>query len=123
MNKWLFLAGINGAAAVLLGAFAAHGLQGRLPANTLNAFNTAAHYQLMHALALGLAALVARTGSHAANAAAWLFVIGIVLFSGSLYLWALTGIHALAFVTPLGGTALIAGWAALAIAGWKLDRG
>jgi uncharacterized membrane protein YgdD (TMEM256/DUF423 family) len=120
MNKWLFLAGVNGAAAVLLGAFAAHGLQGRLPPNMLGAFNTAAHYQLIHALALGLAA---RTGSRCAGMAALLFVIGIVLFSGSLYAWALTGIHGFVFVTPVGGTTLVAGWVALALAGWKMREG
>jgi len=123
MNKWLFLAGVNGAAAVLLGAFAAHGLAHRLPANALGAFNTAAHYHLIHALALGVAALAGRgrPGSRV-NIAALLFWIGIVLFSGSLYVWALTGIHAVVFVTPVGGTALVAGWVALAVAAWKMEK-
>lgn len=123
MNKWLFLAGVNGAAAVLLGAFAAHGLAHRLPDHMLAAFNTAAHYQLLHASVLGLAALAGRGKARTyAHIAALLVQIGILLFSGSLYLWALTGVHGFVFVTPVGGTALIAGWLALAVAGWKMER-
>jgi uncharacterized membrane protein YgdD (TMEM256/DUF423 family) len=123
MNKWLFLAGVNGAAAVLMGAFAAHAMATRFPANAVGAVSTAAHYHLMHALALGLAALAARGKPKSwANIAALLFQIGIILFSGSLYLWALTGIRAFAFITPVGGTALVAGWVVLAMAAWKMDK-
>ncbi len=122
MGRWLFLAGVNGAAAVLLGAFAAHGLHGRLSDTALGAFDTAAHYHLIHAVALGLSTLAARGHPKScAHIAALLFQTGIILFSGSLYLWALTGIHVFVFVTPLGGIALVAGWVALAVAGWKAD--
>lgn len=123
MNKWLFLAGVNGAAAVLMGAFAAHAMAARFPANAAGAVSTAAHYHLMHALALGVAALAARgkPGSWA-NIAALLFQIGIILFSGSLYLWALTAVRSFAYITPIGGTALVAGWIALAAAAWKMEK-
>jgi len=121
MNKWLFLSAINGAAAVLLGAFAAHAMAGRFSAGAIHAFDTAAHYHLIHAVALGLAAVSPRAGARA-EWAARLLLAGIALFSGSLYLWALTGIGWLVFVTPLGGIALVAGWLALAAAAWKMER-
>src|SRR4051812_41641386 len=117
MRIWLFLAGVNGALAVLFGAFAAHGLKARLAPDMLAVFDTAARYHLIHALALGLAALVLdRTGARPAKIAAMLFLAGIVLFCGSLYLLALSGIAALGVVTPIGGIVFVAGWAALALA-------
>jgi uncharacterized membrane protein YgdD (TMEM256/DUF423 family) len=116
------IAAINGALAVLCGAFAAHGLKARLPADMLGVFDTGARYHLMHALAMGLAALAAR-GAAAARArlAAMFFLAGIVLFCGSLYLLALTGLSAFGFITPFGGLAFVAGWAALAAAALKLE--
>lgn len=116
MNVWLAVAAINGALAVIAGAFAAHGLQGRLPADMLAVFQTGAHYHLAHALALGLAAVALR---ERARLSAWLFLIGIVLFCGSLYALALTGVRGLGFVTPFGGLAFIAGWLVLAWAALK----
>src|SRR5207248_10258762 len=112
MNPWLAVAAINGFIAVAAGAFGAHGLQSRLDAHALQTFETAARYQIYHALAIGLAALAAR-GS-AATVACALFLAGIVLFSGSLYVLALTGTRAFGFITPFGGAAFLAGWAALA---------
>jgi uncharacterized membrane protein YgdD (TMEM256/DUF423 family) len=112
MNPWLLVAAINGFVAVAAGAFGAHGLQHRLDAHSLTTFETSARYQMYHALAIGVAALVARTT--AGDIACALFLAGIVLFSGSLYLLALTGIRALGFITPIGGAAFLAGWAALA---------
>jgi uncharacterized membrane protein YgdD (TMEM256/DUF423 family) len=80
-------------------------------------FETGARYHMYHALAMGVAALLFRsTGSRQAQAAALLFFIGIILFSGSLYLLALTGARVLGFVTPLGGLAFLAGWTFLALA-------
>ncbi len=117
MSTWLCIAAINGALAVALGAFAAHGLAGRLDAHALTLFETGARYHMYHALALGLAAFAMRGG--AARVALWSagsFLIGIFLFSGSLYLLALTGARGFAFVTPLGGVAFLAGWVTLAIA-------
>jgi uncharacterized membrane protein YgdD (TMEM256/DUF423 family) len=114
---WLFVAAINGGLAVLCGAFAAHGLGDRLSPDALAIFETGARYHMYHALAMGLAALLPRgAGSRRAGTAAALFFIGIVLFSGSLYLMALTGNSLLGFVTPFGGLAFVAGWLFLALA-------
>jgi len=121
MNKWLFLSGINGALAVLLGAFAAHAMTGRFSPGAIHAFDTGAHYHLIHAVALGVAAVAIKAGARAGLAAS-LFQIGIALFSGSLYLWAVTGIRLFVFVTPIGGLALVAGWLALAVAAWRMER-
>lgn len=122
MRAWLLLAAINGALAVLFGAFAAHGLKGRLSFDMLAVFDTGARYHLTHALAMGLAALAAQgAAAKRANTAAALFLAGIVLFCGSLYLLALTGITAFGLVTPLGGLAFVAGWLTLAAASVKLE--
>lgn len=118
MNIWLAVAAINGALAVIAGAFAAHGLQARLPADMLTVFDTAARYHLTHALALGLSAFALREMPRA-RIAAWLFLAGIVLFCGSLYALALTGGRGFGFVTPFGGLTFIGGWLALAWAALK----
>ncbi|HWA30516.1 MAG TPA: DUF423 domain-containing protein [Rhizomicrobium sp.] len=122
MNIWLVIAAINGALAVAFGAFGAHGLQGRVDAHALAVFETGARYHMYHALAMGLAAIAARNGaaSAQASAAAALFLVGIILFSGSLYLLALTGVRSLGLVTPFGGLAFLAGWIALAWAAAKV---
>ncbi|MBE0565431.1 MAG: DUF423 domain-containing protein, partial [Krumholzibacteria bacterium] len=119
MRMFMLLAGINGFLAVALGAFGAHGLKNRLSAlpdgaQRLEWWQTAAHYHLAHALALGLVALLAsRLATDAAlpRTAGWAFQLGILLFSGSLYAMTLTGIRALGAVTPVGGVALLVGWA------------
>ena len=119
------MAGSMGALAVGLGAFGAHGLQSRLAevadgAKRLGWWETAAHYHLVHALAMALAAwLVVRGGGGAASAAGWAFIVGVVIFSGSLYTMALGGPRWLGAVTPIGGLALIAGWVLVAVAGWR----
>jgi uncharacterized membrane protein YgdD (TMEM256/DUF423 family) len=123
MKKWLFLAGLSGALAVIAGAFGAHGLQGRLEPRLLASFTIAAHYHLIHAAAMAIAALAARgAAAPRATAAAMLFLAGTILFSGSLYALALSGIRAFAFVTPVGGVAFIAGWILLALAALKLEE-
>jgi len=123
MNGWLAVAAANGFIAVAAGAFAAHGLQSRLDAHALEIFETGARYQMYHALAIGLAALAFRSdAASTAGVAAALFLSGIVLFSGSLYLLALTGVRALGFVTPVGGLAFLAGWAVLGFAAIKMAR-
>ena len=94
VRVWLVIAAINGALAVALGAFAAHGLAGRLDAHALDIFETGARYHMYHALALGLASLAMRgAATRMANWSAWFFLAGIVLFSGSLYLLALTSMR------------------------------
>lgn len=103
------------AAGVALGAFGAHGLRSRLAPDLLAIYETGVRYHLVHGLAACLAALLVRTGlGGRAQAAGWLFVAGIVIFSGSLYLLALTGTRWLGAVTPLGGVAWITGWVLLA---------
>lgn len=103
--------------AVALGAFGAHGLEGQLTADRLDTYHTAAHYHLIHALALFAAAwALERGGGRAARLAGWGFGLGTLVFSGSLYLLAITGARWLGAVTPLGGLLLLAGWVALAVA-------
>lgn len=123
MRRWLVIAAVNGAFAVAAGAFGAHGLQGKLDAHAMQIFETAARYQMYHALAIGLAAFASRSAaaSTAANAASALFLAGIVLFCGSLYLLSLTGIKGLGIVTPFGGISFLAGWVALAWAATKIE--
>ena len=118
MRLWLAIAAINGLLAVAAGAFGAHVLQSRLSAHALQTFETGARYQMYHALAIGLAAFALRESSAASapQIAAILFLIGIVLFSGSLYALALSGARPFAFITPLGGVAFLAGRIALAFA-------
>ncbi|MGE5182771.1 MAG: DUF423 domain-containing protein [Acidobacteriota bacterium] len=111
MNRILVAAGaINAAIAVAAGAFAAHALRERLEARALEIFETGARYQMYHALAMVFAGLVA------ARAPGWVFQAGIVLFSGSLYALALSGVKGLGAITPLGGVAFLAGWVWLAVA-------
>lgn len=119
----LFLAAgaISGGLAVAAGAFGAHALRSRLPPDLLAIFQTGAQYQLAHALALlACGWMAARAPGGAASAAGWLFLAGTVLFSGSLYALALSGIRVLGAITPLGGIAFLGGWAALAWAALKL---
>ncbi|MDP9348894.1 MAG: DUF423 domain-containing protein [Gemmatimonadota bacterium] len=106
--------------AVAVGAFGAHALRARLSPDLLAVFETGARYHMYHALALLAAAWgVERWAGSAAQLAGWCFVAGIVVFSGSLYLLALTGVRWLGAITPLGGAAFLVGWGALAWAGWR----
>ena len=114
------LGAANGFAAVALGAFGAHVLKTRLAPEQFVTFQTATGYLGLHALALlatGLAGLL--LDSRALRAAGTLFVAGILLFSGSLYLLAVTGTRWLGAVTPFGGGALLAGWLLLAVGLWR----
>lgn len=109
MRLWLAIAAVNGALAVAAGAFGAHALRANLSPDMLTVFETGARYHMVHALAMGLAALAGARWSPA------LFLAGIALFSGSLYLMALSGMTWLGMVTPLGGAFFLAGWICLAI--------
>jgi uncharacterized membrane protein YgdD (TMEM256/DUF423 family) len=116
-NHTIALGAALGALAVAIGAFGAHGLQGRVTPEHLATFEIGVRYHVYHALALvlvGLLALRAGDAPRGARAAAWLFVAGITLFSGSLYVLVLSGTRWLGAVTPLGGVAFIAGWIAFA---------
>lgn len=117
MDVWLLIGALNGFLAVVAGAFGAHGLQGHVAPRLVQIFQTGAHYHLIHALAIIAAGAAARTASpRPARLAAWLFLAGIVLFSGSLYVLGATGSLALVLVTPVGGFCFLAGWLALAYA-------
>jgi uncharacterized membrane protein YgdD (TMEM256/DUF423 family) len=116
-RTFLLIGALGGFIAVALGAFGAHALRGRLTPDMLAVFETGVRYQMYHVLALLLvAAIVPRFGGWLVLSAGWLFVAGIVLFSGSLYLLAFTGVTMLGAVTPVGGLAFLLGWAALAVA-------
>ena len=124
--RWTIWAAIFGGLGVALGAFGAHALKERLSATDLVVFETAVRYQFIHALALMGCDMVASwssgsgsSPSTASRVAGWCFVVGIVLFSGSLYALVATGVRKLGAVTPLGGVAFIAGWVALGIAAWQ----
>jgi uncharacterized membrane protein YgdD (TMEM256/DUF423 family) len=116
------LGSLFGFLAVALGAFGAHALKARLSPEDLAIFETGVRYQMYHALALLLLAtlLLRGGGAGAFTLAGWAFTVGIVLFSGSLYLMVFSGERWLGAVTPLGGVAFLAGWLALA---WAFFRG
>jgi uncharacterized membrane protein YgdD (TMEM256/DUF423 family) len=119
VRPWLVLAGVFGALGVGAGAFGAHGLKAVLSPEMLAVWETAARYHLIHAAALlGVAALAERQ-TPGVRVAGIAFSIGIVVFSGSLYSLALSGIGWLGAITPFGGLAFILGWLALAAAGWR----
>lgn len=120
---FLTIAAVLAGLAVAAGAFASHALKERLTERALEIFETAARYQMYHALALLLVAvLLSRTESApvALAVAGYAFVAGIAIFSGSLYALSLTGIKWLGAITPLGGAAFLLGWACVAIAAWNL---
>ncbi|BDF94847.1 MULTISPECIES: DUF423 domain-containing protein [Pseudoalteromonas] len=100
--------------AVVLGAFAAHGLKSRVSEYAIGVFKTAAEYQMVHGLALIAVAILIKWGINL-SWAGWFIITGIVLFSGSLYLLAITGQKWLGPITPLGGVCLIIGWAILLV--------
>jgi uncharacterized membrane protein YgdD (TMEM256/DUF423 family) len=118
-SGWIALGAVNAALAVAAGAFAAHGLRDRLDARSLEVFETASRYHMYHALAMVAAGILASSALRGAQVAAWIFQAGIVLFSGSLYALALTGVKGLGAVTPLGGLAFLAGWLWLAWSAWR----
>lgn len=126
MKTLLILTALLGAAAVALGAFGAHRLESVLSPNQMDTYQKAVQYHFIHVLAL--LALVALSGKLPGATAWWagvFFVLGIILFSGSLYLWSaktLLGISQwrfLVFLTPVGGLSFIAGWISLAIGAWR----
>ncbi|MBD1549949.1 DUF423 domain-containing protein [Pseudomonas typographi] len=121
LRTFLLLAAFFGFTGVGLGAFAAHGLKGRLSADYLAIFQTGVHYQLVHALALLAVAVLANTlPGRLVGWAGGCFALGIVLFSGSLYLLTLTGVGKLGIITPFGGLAFLAGWLCLGLLAWRL---
>lgn len=119
-QTWFALGAVFALLAVAFGAFAAHSLKGHLSADDLSVFETGARYQMYHALALLAVAYASyRWGGGLTSVAGWLFVAGIILFSGSLYALAISGVKLLGAITPLGGLCFLAGWVCLAIAAWR----
>jgi uncharacterized membrane protein YgdD (TMEM256/DUF423 family) len=118
MDKtFLFVGALAGFLAVAFGAFGAHALRSRLTPEMLGVFETGVRYQMYHALAiLAVGAILARSGGWLFSTAGWLFTAGIVLFSGSLYVLALTGVTIVGAITPIGGLLFLAGWACLLVA-------
>ena len=118
MDRFFFALGaVSGFISVAAGAFGAHALRSLLTPEYLGIFETAARYQMYHALALlAVAWAAARWPGALPQWAGWLFVAGTVLFSGSLYALALSGVRWLGAITPLGGVAFLVGWACLALA-------
>jgi uncharacterized membrane protein YgdD (TMEM256/DUF423 family) len=118
MDKTFLLIGsLAGFIAVAFGAFGAHALRGRLTPELLAAFETGVRYQMYHALAvIAVGLMLGRMGGWLFATAGWLFTAGIVLFSGSLYVLALTGVTTFGAITPIGGLAFLAGWACLIVA-------
>ena len=116
-RTFLLLGALGGFIGVTLGAFGAHALRSRLSPEMLAVFETGVRYHMYHALALILTSvLMPRIGGWLVMTAGWAFVAGIVLFSGSLYALAISGVTILGAITPVGGLAFLAGWACLAIA-------
>jgi uncharacterized membrane protein YgdD (TMEM256/DUF423 family) len=111
------LGAVAGFVGVALGAFGAHALRAQISPEHLAVFETGVRYQVLHALALVLVVfLLGRKPARLTTAAGWCFTLGIVLFSGSLYVLSITGTTAVGVVTPLGGLFFLAGWACLALA-------
>lgn len=122
---WLAWSGLLGFLGVGAGAFGAHGLRGVLTERLLEVYQTAVFYHLVHALVVGLIAMLALSGIGGAwpRRAGACFVAGTVVFSGSLYLLSLTGIGWLGAITPFGGVLLLCGWLGLLAAGLNARAG
>jgi len=122
VRVFLTIAALLGGSAVGFGAFGAHTLKERLSERSLEIFETAARYQMYHALALLLVGVLmsrSQVEETFLTASGWAFIVGVVLFCGSLYALSFSGINWLGAVAPLGGLALMVGWAAIAVAAWS----
>ena len=115
-TSWIALGAALAGLGVIAGSFGAHGLEGRLSAEQLAMFETAVRYQMYHAIALVLTGILAQRGMRTMALAGWLFLAGILLFSGCLYAWIFSGTKTFALIVPLGGLAFILGWFAIACA-------
>ena len=122
MKTFIVIGALAMALGVILGAFGAHGLKSRLTPDLLAVYHTGVEYHLYHALGLILLGILIHQFPQMAGlrTGGWLLLAGIVIFSGSLYVLAITGIRWLGAITPIGGAAFIAGWVWI---GWSLMRG
>ncbi|NCU16344.1 DUF423 domain-containing protein [Pallidibacillus pasinlerensis] len=123
MNIFLFLGALNGFIAVALGGFGAHGLEQILDASSISTWQTGVRYEMLHAVALVAVGILKDKypNSSLLNWAGWLFLIGIICFSGSLYIMAPTDIN-LGLVTPFGGVLFLTAWTLLMVASFKLKK-
>lgn len=121
MNQiWIVLGSVFAFLSVAFGAFGAHGLEGKLEPRMLTIWETAARYQMYHSLALiGLGIWATQNTASSTSVSGYSFVAGILLFSGSLYALALTGVKVLGAITPLGGMAFMIAWIAFAVTAWR----
>lgn len=124
-NTWIVVAGALGGLGVALGAFGAHGLKERLTPDLLTVFEVGVRYHMYHAIAILAAALALKfaDGSPWFARACWCWLIGVAIFSGSLYLLAVTDTRWLGAITPIGGVAFIAGWCCIIVAGLRRSSG
>jgi uncharacterized membrane protein YgdD (TMEM256/DUF423 family) len=126
MGLWLAAAGAHGLTAMVMGAFAAHALRARLDAAALGWIDTGSTYQMWHALALlAVGALASPRPTALLAWVGWAFFLGALLFSGGLYLLAVTAVQAFAWIVPVGGALLLLGWAGLIVCGiraWRRSR-
>jgi uncharacterized membrane protein YgdD (TMEM256/DUF423 family) len=123
MKTFIFLGALNAFLAVALGAFGAHGLEGKIPDRYLEIWKTAVQYQMFHALGLFVVGLLLGKFPQASliSAAGWIMFIGIVLFSGSLYVLSVTQIKPLGAITPFGGVAFLIAWVLIGYAAMKIS--
>ncbi|CAH0127542.1 MULTISPECIES: DUF423 domain-containing protein [Bacillales] len=120
MKLFIILGALNGFIAVALGAFGAHGLEGKIPDKYLETWQTAVQYQMFHAVGLLVIGLLAgKISSPLINWSGWLMLIGIILFSGSLFVLSVTQIKVLGAITPLGGVSFLVAWVLMIIAAYK----
>ncbi|MGP4072378.1 DUF423 domain-containing protein [Piscibacillus sp. B03] len=121
MKVLLLIGVINGFLAVTLGAFGAHGLEGKLSEKMLSTWEKAVQYQMFHTLAIFIVGMMLLRFDHSMLVSAgWTFLIGIILFSGSLYIYSLSGIKTFAMITPIGGVAFLVGWVLLGLSIMKV---
>jgi uncharacterized membrane protein YgdD (TMEM256/DUF423 family) len=122
MMNWAAAAALLMALAVILGAFGAHGLRSRLDAYSMGVYERAVFYHFLHALGMLIASTLPRAGLLSQSAGAWvcaLLLAGVLIFSGSLYILAVSGMRWLGAITPIGGLSFIAAWLLLAAALWR----
>jgi uncharacterized membrane protein YgdD (TMEM256/DUF423 family) len=120
LKLFIILGALNGFIAVALGAFGAHGLEGKIPDKYLETWQTAVQYQMFHAVGLLVLGLLAgKSDSPLINWSGWLMLIGIILFSGSLFVLSVTQIKVLGAITPLGGVSFLVAWVLMIIAAYK----
>ncbi len=122
MKVFLILGALNALLSIALGAFGAHGLEGKLSEHMMDVYRKAVQYHMMHSLGLIFVALLSErlTGTNLVNWAGWVMLAGIIIFSGSLYVLSMTGISALGAITPIGGIAFLISWFLIILAAIKV---